>query len=100
MERSATVCVMDSVGVREVRQYLSRYLDRVRSGESLLVTERGHPVAVLSPVTPDPLEDMRSRGVLREASATFVDFRLPEPLIDGRGTLSSVLEEMRNEEGG
>jgi len=41
--------VSDRVGIRELRQDLSRYLRRVRSGERLIVTERGRPLAVLAP---------------------------------------------------
>jgi prevent-host-death family protein len=37
------------VGVRELRQNLSRYLERVKDGETLTVTERGHEVARLVP---------------------------------------------------
>ena len=39
----------DRVGIRELRQDLSRYLRRVRSGERLIVTERGRPLAVIAP---------------------------------------------------
>lgn len=39
----------DSVGVRELRQNLSRYLQQVKAGGSLVVTERGHEVARLVP---------------------------------------------------
>jgi prevent-host-death family protein len=38
------------VGVRELRQNLSKYLRRVQRGERLEVTERGKPVAVLAPL--------------------------------------------------
>lgn len=38
-----------TVGVRELRQNLSRYLERVKEGESLVVTERGREVARLTP---------------------------------------------------
>jgi prevent-host-death family protein len=38
------------VGVRELRQNLSRYLRRVERGETLEVTERGRPVALLTPL--------------------------------------------------
>ena len=41
---------MDSIGVRELRQNASKYLDRVKKGESIEVTERGVPIAVLGPV--------------------------------------------------
>lgn len=40
---------MDSVGVRELRQNLSRHLSRVKAGESLVVTKRGEQVALLVP---------------------------------------------------
>jgi prevent-host-death family protein len=40
------------VGVRELRQNLSVYLDRVKAGETLEVTEHGHPVARLGPNPP------------------------------------------------
>ena len=41
---------MERIGVRELRQNASRYLARVKQGESIEVTERGVPIAVLSPV--------------------------------------------------
>jgi len=43
---------MNSVGVRELRQNLSRYLVKVKEGESFVVTERGREVARLSPSGP------------------------------------------------
>jgi prevent-host-death family protein len=43
---------MNSVGVRELRQNLSRYLVQVKAGESFLVTERGREVARLTPSGP------------------------------------------------
>ncbi|MEJ7797101.1 MAG: type II toxin-antitoxin system prevent-host-death family antitoxin [Solirubrobacteraceae bacterium] len=41
-----------SVGVRELRQNLSRYLAEVKGGESFSVTERGREVARLTPSGP------------------------------------------------
>ena len=42
----------DRVGVRELRQNLSVYLERVIAGERLAVTDRGRPVAMLIPLPP------------------------------------------------
>jgi prevent-host-death family protein len=39
---------LETIGVRELRQQASRYLERVAAGESFLVTEYGKPVAVLA----------------------------------------------------
>jgi prevent-host-death family protein len=38
------------VGVRELRQNLSVYLERIKRGEPLTVTDRGQPVAMLLPL--------------------------------------------------
>ena len=43
----------ETVGVRELRQNLSRYLQRVKDGETLTVTEHGREVARLMPSHPD-----------------------------------------------
>ncbi len=90
------------VGVRELRQNLSVYLDRVKAGETLEVTEHGQPVARLGP-NPAPrlsiIDQMIADG--RVTPATF-DHRLipPPPSMphpSGR-TLTDVLLEMRDEE--
>lgn len=71
---------MERVGVRELRQNLSVYLERVKQGEALEVTERGHPVAVLTPLRnpDDPLERLRAQGRLRPAVLPWES--LPPPL--------------------
>jgi len=59
---------MGSVGIRQLRDRLSHYLRRVKTGERLVVTERGISVAVLSP----PVEkavDQRLDAMLREGVA-------------------------------
>jgi prevent-host-death family protein len=38
-------------GIRELRQNLSRYVERVKEGETIEVTERGRLVARLTPAT-------------------------------------------------
>ena len=41
---------MTEVGVRELRNNLSRYLDQVADGEELVVTDRGRAIARVLPV--------------------------------------------------
>ncbi len=53
LAREATAARDRQVQVRELRQNLSVYLDRVVAGETLEVTSRGRPVAVLAPL-PQP----------------------------------------------
>lgn len=41
---------MAEVGVRQLKQQLSHYLDRAESGETVIVTDRGRPKAQLVPI--------------------------------------------------
>ncbi len=36
---------MGVAGIKEIKNNLSRYLNRVKSGEEILITERGKPIA-------------------------------------------------------
>jgi len=42
------------VGVRELKNRLSRYLQEAKQGRSITVTERGKPVAILGPTSESP----------------------------------------------
>jgi prevent-host-death family protein len=53
MPSTASKSKTKTVGVRELRQNLSRYLERVKAGETLTVTERGKEVARLVPSGPE-----------------------------------------------
>jgi prevent-host-death family protein len=72
------------VGVRELRQRASELLRLVERGESFEITDRGRPVALLSPL-PDgsPLERLRGPGAIDAATGDLDD--LPAPL-DQRGS--------------
>jgi prevent-host-death family protein len=58
------------VGVRELHNRLSRYVQHVQAGAEVVVTMRGRRVARLVPVDEiDPLADLRARGLVREPTA-------------------------------
>jgi prevent-host-death family protein len=58
------------VGVRELHDRLSRYVQHVQNGAEVVVTMRGRRVARLVPVDEiDPLADLRARGLVREPIA-------------------------------
>lgn len=65
----------DRVGVRELRQDLSRYLRRVRAGERLVVTERGRPLAVLAPWADegDVLDRLIADGQARRGNGKLLE---------------------------
>jgi prevent-host-death family protein len=90
---------MTSVGVRELRQSASELLRRVQQGETIEITDRGRPVALLSPL-PDrgPLERLRAGGQLDEATGDLDE--LPDPLVlpAGAASASTVLARLRRAE--
>jgi prevent-host-death family protein len=90
---------MVSVGVRELRQRASSLLRLVENGETVEVTDRGRPVALLTPIPEgSPLERMRAAGDVEPATADLDD--LPEPLVLPPETElpSQVLARLRSEE--
>ena len=48
---------MISVGVRELKENLSRYLKRVKSGERILITDRKKELAIIVPYSIDAEEE-------------------------------------------
>ena len=97
---SATVTHMNVVGVRELRQNLSRYLSQVKEGESFVVTERGREVARLSPSGPpdSPLARLVSdRGAtMPRADLLSLARSFDAAPVEGRPSLE-VLDELREE---
>jgi prevent-host-death family protein len=61
-----------TAGVREVKNHLSAYLDRVRDGEEIVITDRGQPVARLTSLDPDldRLQVLIDEGVIRPSTAS------------------------------
>jgi len=54
------------VGVRELHDRLSEYLEKVERGAEVVVTRRGRPIARLSQVDgPQPFEELERRGLVR-----------------------------------
>lgn len=90
---------MSSVGVRELRQRASELLRRVERGETIQVTDRGRPVAVLAPLPPtSPLDRLRTSGDLAPAEGSLEDLPAPLPLDPGQEAPSSVLARLRHDE--
>ncbi len=81
------------VGVRELRDNLSRHLAEVRSGRILTVTDHGRPIARIVPVErPTKLEQLRAEG--RVQLARRRKQRAPRP-VTSTGTVSDLVGEQR-----
>lgn len=91
---------MKSAPISEVKARLSEYLNRVKAGEEVIITDRGTPVARLLPIARtknarERLASMERRGVIRLGSGRLPkDFwRLPKAEDSGGLVLRALLEE-------
>lgn len=92
------VVVIESVGVRELRQNASKVLDQVKDGAIIEITEHGVPVARISPITKSLYDEYIESGLIKPARNP--DWR-PHPgrvKMTGSKTSTQVLMEMRAEE--
>lgn len=98
----ATFTTMFTVGVRELKNKLSHYVARARSGETVVITDRGQIVAELSPPSHHPktgrpaitLDDLRRKGVLYGGGSNESSLYPSMPRLLKR-SVSSLLDEER-----
>ena len=89
---------MAQVGVRELKNRLSRYLKRVQDGEEIIVTERGRSVARLVPAKASnlkrALEPLLREGAVRWNGGKPRGARR-KPVLRGRTLSEMVMEDRR-----
>jgi prevent-host-death family protein len=90
---------MKTIGVRDLRQNASAVLRLAERGETIQVTDRGRPVALITPLRGrDALEELRTAGDVSEPQGSIDD--LPAPLAIPRAAKrpSQVLARLRANE--
>ena len=95
---------METASISEVKNGLSAIIDRVKGGESIVVTDRGIPVAVIEPVTgridvEDRLARLERLGLIKrgKGEVPLELLRSPGPrLPDGVSLVDYLLEERRS----
>lgn len=80
---------MERIGVQDLRRYASRWLARVRAGETFIVTDRGRPVARLTPYE----EELGYERLVREGRIA------PGTGCDIEGLLAALDAELPPDEG-
>ena len=88
------------VGVRELRENLRSWLDRVKNGDEVIVTERGEPIARLAAFEQrSKLDELIVRGIvrppLRSKRQRFDVSKLPT--MTPGPTLSDIVIEQRRQ---
>ncbi len=81
--------------MRDLKNNLSRYLDRVQAGEEVIVTDRGRPVARLSALDSqrERFSDLIVAGVVRPAQRPSRE--RPSRRIKPVGSVSDLVADQR-----
>ena len=89
------------MGIRELRQQASVILRRVTAGETIEVTEHGHPIARIVPLNPGVLDQMVLEGRATERAGDVLDLLdelgLPAEGV-GKMLPSEAVSELRSDE--
>ncbi len=91
---------MRTAAISELKARLSEYLNRVKGGEEVLVTDRGQPVARVVPVARatarrDAMAGLEKRGLIKLGSGRLPKGfgRMSKAQDPGRSVLRALLEE-------
>lgn len=91
---------MKSVNIAELKNRLSSYLNRVKSGEEIVIRDRDRPVARIVPLLPIDDEDaqlalLAARGLIRLGEGPLDDefWKLPAPRVSAAILRRTVTEE-------
>lgn len=94
---------MHAIGIRELKNRLTRYLALVREGERIVVTDRGKPVAILGPAEGydgrKPSRAHRLAALARRGLITLpqgsADLRTPPVTIRGEPISRTLIRDRR-----
>jgi prevent-host-death family protein len=97
---------MKKAGIAELKNNLSRYLDQVKGGESILVLDRNQPVAQIVPLekgsrgtaaSDDRLARLERKGLIRRGLGGPAKWISKRRLVKVRGSvLKDLIDERRS----
>ncbi|WP_369372051.1 type II toxin-antitoxin system Phd/YefM family antitoxin [Promicromonospora sp. Populi] len=83
------------VGVRELNQHTRRVLDVVRGGDSVMVTDHGHPIARIVPIHMSPFDRLVAEGEYELPVTTQI--HVPSIDVGSHRPTAEVLDELRED---
>ncbi len=85
---------MSEVGIRSLKQNASAVVAEVVAGETVTITDRGRPVAQMTPLPASRIAALIEAGLARPARLSLAELPEPKP----GPALTPVLNEMREDE--
>jgi prevent-host-death family protein len=90
---------MRTAAIAKLKAGLSGYLESVRAGEQVVVTDRGRPIALIIPIDPNISEDERraelvAKGLVRPGSGPITPDLFEATVVPGL-TLERALQAVK-----
>ncbi|MFZ2362587.1 MAG: type II toxin-antitoxin system prevent-host-death family antitoxin [Anaerolineae bacterium] len=88
---------LTTIGIRDLKAQLSSYVQEAKAGNIVIITERGQPVAKLTPIRPtieQRLDELVEVGLLEWSGQRLSPFT-PEIATRGDKTVADLLLEDR-----
>jgi prevent-host-death family protein len=83
------------VGIRALKQNASAVVASAAAGETVTITDRGRPVAILTPLPSSPLQTMLVDGRARPARRSITELTSPEVGVSVSGELAAMRDAER-----
>jgi prevent-host-death family protein len=90
-----------SVGIRDAKIHLSRYLKLVQKGAEVVITDHGRPVGKIVPIgckelpLTERIDRLVERGIMEPLSGERLA-RIPPPIPVPKGVAQAILQEDRD----
>lgn len=86
---------MSEVGIRALKQNASAVVSRALSGETVTITDRGRPVAQLTPIPNERLGSLIGSGDARPAKVDLTSLPAPDTGPDLSGAVAAMRDSER-----
>jgi prevent-host-death family protein len=90
-----------SVGIRDAKMQLSKYIKMVQQGAEVIITDRGRPVGKIVPIQikdlplGERIRRMEEQGLIDPTTANTID-KIPPPIPVPDGIAQKLLQEERD----
>lgn len=89
---------MERIGIRELKENMSRYLKKVRTGERIIVTDRKNDIAIIMPIGKKTGEE-KLYQIIQSGMASWsgcMPEGMPSRIVSrGKSLSSAVIEDRR-----
>jgi prevent-host-death family protein len=86
-----------TVGIRELKSGLSGYLQQVKAGSTLVITDRGQPIGRIVPIKPSletQMQELLQTGLVNWSGHPLISLE-PVVKVQGQQTVADLLLENR-----